>query len=191
MDKPNSDKLIILDRDGVINQDSDAYIKSVEEFKPIAGSIEAIVKLYQQGYQIAIATNQSGIARGYFSIATLDAMHHKLHQLLKESQASIAHIAYCPHAPTDNCPCRKPKAGLIEQIEKALNLSAKGAYMVGDSIRDLQAGIAKGCVPILLKTGKGKQSLARLQSDPALKQALGNPAVFADLHAFVQHLDSH
>lgn len=176
----NANKLIILDRDGVINQDSDAYIKSVDEFQPISGSIEAIAKLYKSGYQIAIATNQSGIARGYFSEHTLTAMHQKLEALLDKAGGKIAHVAYCPHGPDDNCDCRKPKAGLIHQIEAALNISAQGAYMVGDSIRDLQAGVQAGCKPILVKTGKGEKSLKQLADYPKIQHT----QIFSDLNEF-------
>ncbi|OUR61151.1 D-glycero-beta-D-manno-heptose-1,7-bisphosphate 7-phosphatase, partial [Bermanella sp. 47_1433_sub80_T6] len=119
-------KLIVLDRDGVINYDSDDYVKSVDEWIPLPGSMEALAKLTQAGFKIAIATNQSGISRGYFTVATLAAMHQKMLTLATEAGAKIDYIAYCPHGPDDNCDCRKPLPGLIHQIEQALNMSAKG-----------------------------------------------------------------
>lgn len=174
-------KLIILDRDGVINYDSDEYVKSVDEWIPLPGSIEALAKLTQAGYQIAIATNQSGISRGYFTVATLDAMHQKMINLAEQAGAKIDHIAYCPHGPDDNCDCRKPLPGLIHQIEKALNVSAKGCYMVGDSLRDLQAGQAAGLVPALVLTGKGQRTLDK-------NIGLEGFAVFTDLKHLVDRL---
>lgn len=151
-------KLIILDRDGVINEDSDAYVKSVDEWLPIPSSAQAIARLCKAGYQVAVATNQSGLARGYFSVDDLNAMHEKMIKLVEAEGGKFAHIAYCPHGPDDNCDCRKPLPGLIHQIEKALNVSAKGCYMVGDSLRDLQAGQAAGMKAALVLTGKGERT---------------------------------
>ena len=173
--------LIILDRDGVINQDSDEYVKSVDEWIPIPGSASAIARLCQAGFQVAVATNQSGLARGYFSQADLDAMHQKMTQLVEAEGGSFAHIAWCPHGPDDKCDCRKPLPGLIHQIEQALDVSAKGAWMVGDSLRDLQAGAAAGCQVALVKTGKGEKTLPKLEADDQLH----NSPVFTDLSAFV------
>jgi len=147
--------LIILDRDGVINQDSDNYVKSVDEWLPIPGSIEAIARLCSHGYTVAVATNQSGIAREYFTLDDLEAMHEKLVSLVEAAGGTIAGIFYCPHGPDDGCDCRKPKPGLIEAIERELSVSAAGCPIVGDSLRDLQAGVAVGCRPMLVKTGNG------------------------------------
>lgn len=163
--------LVILDRDGVINQDSDAYVKSVEEWIPIPGSAAAIARLCKAGFQVAIATNQSGLARGYFSQHDLDAMHAKMSSLIEAEGGSLAHIAWCPHGPDDGCDCRKPLPGLIDQIEKALGISAHGAPMVGDSQRDLEAGIARGCVPVLVRTGKGIKTEPKLRHHNSLSQA--------------------
>jgi len=174
-------KLIVLDRDGVINYDSDDYVKSVDEWIPLPGSMEALAKLTQAGFKIAIATNQSGISRGYFTVATLDAMHQKMLTLASKAGAKIDYIAYCPHGPDDNCDCRKPLPGLIHQIEKALNMSAKGCYMVGDSLRDLQAGQAAGLVPALVLTGKGQRTLDK-------ENGLTGIDVFDDLDHFVSNL---
>ena len=157
----NSNKLIILDRDGVINYDSDDYIKTVDEWIPLPGSMEAIGKLTKAGYKIAVATNQSGISRGYFNVETLSAMHDKMIKLAAEHGGKFDFIAYCPHGPDDGCDCRKPLPGLIHQIETALGLSAKDYYMVGDSLRDLEAGVAAGMKSVLVKTGKGERTLEK------------------------------
>jgi len=163
--------LVILDRDGVINQDSDAYVKSEDEWIPIPGSAAAIARLCKAGYQVAVATNQSGLARGYFSSDDLDAMHAKMTALVEAEGGSFAHIAWCPHGPDDNCDCRKPLPGLIDQIEQALGVSAAGAPMIGDSLRDLEAGIARNCVPVLVRTGKGLKSEPKLAQYPSLANA--------------------
>ncbi len=152
-------KLVILDRDGVINEDSDEYIKSLDEWLPIPGSIEAIAKLSKAGYTVAVATNQSGLSRGYFSIDTLNLMHDRMIELVENKGGKISAIAYCPHHPDDKCDCRKPKPGLVDQIEKILNTSAQGAFFIGDTEKDMQIGISKGCSPILVKTGKGARTL--------------------------------
>ncbi len=174
-------KLIILDRDGVLNEDSDAFIKTTDEWIPLPGSAEAVGRLTQAGYAIAIATNQSGVARGYFTLETLQAMHDKMAALAAEHGGKFAHIAFCPHGPDDGCDCRKPLPGLIHQIEKALGVSAEGCWMVGDSIRDLEAGVAAGCKPVLVRTGKGEKSIAKLAA-AGLSQAqvFDNLAAFAD-----------
>lgn len=156
-----AEKLIVLDRDGVINYDSDNYIKTVDEWIPLPGSMEAIGKLTQAGYKIAVATNQSGISRGYFSIETLNAMHDKMIKLADEHGGKFDFIAYCPHGPDDGCDCRKPLPGLIHQIENTLGLSVKECYMVGDSLRDLEAGVAAGMKPVLVKTGKGERTIEK------------------------------
>ncbi len=146
---------IILDRDGVINQDSDAYIKSPDEWIPIPGSLEAIARLSQAGYQVVVATNQSGLARGLFDQATLDAIHHKMESAIHQHGGELAGIYYCPHGPDDGCSCRKPKPGLLQQIEQELGIDPTQTVLVGDSLRDLQAATAFGIKPILVLTGKG------------------------------------
>ena len=151
-------KLIILDRDGVINEDSDHYIRSVDEWIPISGSIEAIASLSKAGYQVAIATNQSGLARGYFSEATLCAMHKKMTDLVQAKGGEIAAIFFCPHGPDDHCDCRKPKPGMMNQILKQFDGGAADTWVIGDSLRDLEAGKAAGCLTALVETGKGKHS---------------------------------
>jgi D-glycero-D-manno-heptose 1,7-bisphosphate phosphatase len=152
--------IILLDRDGVINQDSDQYVKSLEEWIPIPGSIKSIAALSKAGFKVFVVTNQSGIARGYYDIDTLDAMHNKMTQLVEAEGGSISGIRYCPHGPDDQCDCRKPKAGMIESIEAELgvNFEETPAIMVGDSKRDLEAGHARGCKTALVLTGKGRET---------------------------------
>lgn len=151
-------KLVILDRDGVINHDSAAYIKSPEEWKPIAGSLEAIALLSQAGYRVLVATNQSGVGRGLFEMATLNAIHDKMHRALGLAGGRIDGIFYCPHANDAGCNCRKPKPGLLEEIAHRFGVSLEGVPFIGDSLRDLQAAAAVGAQPILVLTGKGKKT---------------------------------
>lgn len=153
-------KLVILDRDGVINEDSDDFIKTLDEFVPLPGSLEAIKRLKQAGYQVAVATNQSGISRGYLSLDTLHAMHDKLNVLLNELNTNIDGIFYCPHGPDDGCDCRKPKPGLYQQISQQFNVPLEGVPVIGDSLRDLDAARAVGAEPILVRTGKGLRTIA-------------------------------
>lgn len=154
-------KLVILDRDGVINEDSDDYIKSPQEFVPIAGSLEAIARLKQAGYLVVVATNQSGIGRGLFDLETLDAMHDKLHKALAAVNGSIDGIFVCPHAPDEGCECRKPRPGLLLQISKQFDMPLADVPVIGDSLRDLESAQAVGARPILVRTGKGERTLAR------------------------------
>ncbi|MCP3851965.1 MAG: D-glycero-beta-D-manno-heptose 1,7-bisphosphate 7-phosphatase [Gammaproteobacteria bacterium] len=163
--------LIILDRDGVINQDSDNYIKSVDEFIPIPGSLEAIAQLCHAGFSVMVATNQSGIARNFFSLDTLNAMHEKLQALLAPLGGKIEAFYFCPHGPDDHCHCRKPLPGMINQIAKDFSLtqkkkvSLKEVFVVGDSLRDLEAGRAAGTKVALVKTGKGLRSINKIEQD--------------------------
>ena len=152
---PIAMKTVILDRDGVINQDSDAYIKTPDEWIAIPGSLEAIGRLTQTGYQVVVATNQSGLARGLFDQATLDAIHHKMESAIQQHGGQLAGIYYCPHHPDDGCSCRKPRPGLLQQIEQELGIDPAQTVLVGDSLRDLQAATAFGIKPILVLTGKG------------------------------------
>ncbi len=179
--------LIVLDRDGVLNEDSDAYVKSVDEWLPINGSAEAVGRLCKAGHTVTVATNQSGLARGYFTLADLEAMHAKMIALAEEQGGHFSHIAYCPHGPDDHCDCRKPLPGLIRQTEEALGLSAQGAWMIGDSIRDLEAGVAAGCQVALVRTGKGVKSEPKLAQTPGLEDA----PVFDNLAAFTDWLLEH
>ncbi len=153
-------KLVILDRDGVINEDYDNFIKSPDEWIPIPGSLEAITLLNKHGYTIAVATNQSGIARGLYSIETLDAIHEKMHHAVEKAGGEIAAVYYCPHVNEDQCDCRKPKSKMAEDIGKQFAIDLKGVPGIGDSLRDLQAFANVGCQPMLVLTGKGKKTLA-------------------------------
>lgn len=154
------DPLIVLDRDGVINQDSDAYIKSPQEWIPIEGSLEAIADLKRAGWQVAVATNQSGLARGLFNQAMLDAIHEKMERLLAEDHGvALDAVVWCPHGPLDGCNCRKPAPGLLLEVAARLRADASKAWVVGDSLRDLQAAAAVGARPVLVLTGKGEQTV--------------------------------
>ena len=154
-------KLLILDRDGVINYDSDAYIKSVEEWIPLPGSIEAIAQLSKAGWTVAIATNQSGIARGYYDIATLEAMHARLRALVAEQGGEVGLVVYCPHGPDEGCDCRKPKPGMLKIIAEHYKVPLAGIWFVGDSLGDLEAAKAVDSQPVLVKTGKGEKTQAK------------------------------
>ncbi len=164
-------KFIILDRDGVINYDSDEYIKSPAEWIPIPGSLEAIVKLKQAGYQIAVITNQSGVAHGLYTEATLAQIHDKMQQMLKTAGGMIDGIFYCPHQSSDACNCRKPKPGLFHQAAQQFNISLTGILYVGDKKSDVDAAHNAGCKAILVKTGYGEQTLA---ANPQLKVPVYN-----------------
>lgn len=154
-------KLIILDRDGVINHDSDQFIKSPEEWQPIDGSLDAIAFLTQAGYTIAVATNQSGIARGYFNVQTLNEMHAKMHKLVRQAGGEISGVWFCPHTADSQCDCRKPKPGMVLDILDRFQAQAAETYLVGDSLRDLQAIARAGGKPILVRTGKGMKTLEK------------------------------
>ena len=160
-------KIIVLDRDGVINEDSDEYIKSADEWIPVAGSIEAIIKLKQAGWIVAVATNQSGIRRGFYSRATLSEMHLKMQGLLAASGVKVDWLNFSPYLSDDNSVCRKPATGMLRAIESRFNLSLHGAPMVGDTLADIKVAIAKGMQPYLVRTGKGERTL--VTQDPALK----------------------
>lgn len=169
---------IILDRDGVINFDSDEYIKSPEEWRPIPGSLAAIAELNRAGFDVLIATNQSGVARGYYDLATLDQIHEKLNKELASVGGRVEAIFFCPHHPTDNCLCRKPKPGLLHQIAEKYPINFAETFFIGDSFVDMAAAEQVGCMPILVLTGKGQRalenhpSLARILTFPDLARAV-------------------
>lgn len=174
-------KLIILDRDGVINFDSDQFIKSPAEWLPIPGSLEAIARLNQAGYRVAVATNQSGVGRGLFDMTTLNAIHDKMHKAAALVGARIDAVFFCPHTSDSHCHCRKPKSGMFEEIAARYNMSLTGVAAVGDSLRDLQAGAALGTKPYLVLTGKGVKTQAAGDL-PEGTQVLANlSAVVAEL----------
>lgn len=174
-------KLIILDRDGVINVDSDAYIKTPDEWVAIPGSLEAIARLSQWGYRVVVASNQSGLGRGLFNMETLSDIHDKMMRQVVAAGGRIDAIFFCPHAPESECECRKPKSGMLKQIAKRYSLSLKNTPAVGDSLRDLQAASQEGALPILVLTGKGEQTL----QTHALPEGT---LVFPDLAAAAAHL---
>lgn len=174
-------KIIILDRDGVINQDSDEFIKSPEEWIAIAGSLEAIARLNHSGYRVYIASNQSGIGRGLFDIETLNAIHGKMQTDMQKHGARIEAVLFCPHAPEDNCGCRKPKPGLYLDVAKRSNQSLKDVPIIGDSLRDLIAAKAVDANPILVKTGKGEQTLKQIPHN-----SLGEIACYDNLAQAVE-----
>ena len=147
-------KICILDRDGTINADSAEYIKSPQEWEPLPGALEAIARINHAGWRVVVVTNQSGLGRGLFDVATLNAMHTKMHSMLATVGARVDAIFYCPHAPEESCRCRKPEPGLFEQISERYGIDIKGFPAVGDSAPDLIAGAAVGCVPHLVLTGK-------------------------------------
>jgi D-glycero-D-manno-heptose 1,7-bisphosphate phosphatase len=152
-------KLVVLDRDGVINVDSDQYIKSPEEWKPIAGSLEAIARFTQAGFRVVVATNQSGVGRGLFDMATLNAMHEKMHKAVNQLGGRIDAVFFCTHAQDAGCACRKPQPGMLLEIAERFDVALGGVPAIGDSLRDLQAASAAGARPVLVLTGKGEQTL--------------------------------
>ena len=176
--KSRNTKIIVLDRDGVINEDSDDYIKSPTEWKPIKGSIQAIADLTAIGFEIIIATNQSGLGRGYFSEYDLANIHTKLLDLVEGSGGLISAIFYCPHSPDEACDCRKPKTGLLKRAEIELRISLNGKFFVGDSISDLEAAQAFEMRPILVRTGKGRVAESNLTAP-----LHGSVDIFDDLSA--------
>ena len=149
-------KLIILDRDGVINVDSDQFIKSPDEWKPIPGALEAIARLNQWGWRVVVASNQSGVGRGLFGMDTLNAINDKMVRSLAQVGGRLDAIFFCPHAADSTCDCRKPKPGMLLQIGERFNVDLAGVPVVGDSLRDLQAAVAAGAKPYLVLTGKGE-----------------------------------
>lgn len=175
-------KLCILDRDGTINADSDDYVKSSAEWQPLTGALEGIAKLNHAGWHVVVASNQSGLGRGLFDVASLNAMHTKLHTMLAAVGGRVDAIFYCPHTPDDQCRCRKPGPGLFEQIGERYGVDLQGVPTVGDSARDLVAGVAAGCEPHLVLTGKSAHLRGQLLPDtfPAATSVHTDLAAFAD-----------
>lgn len=178
---PPDNRLIILDRDGVINQDSADYIKDADQWLPLEGSIEAIATLTRAGFSIAVATNQSGLARGLYDEDALQRMHDKLRTLVSAAGGNIDIIAVCPHGPNDGCDCRKPSPGLLLQIADYWQQNLGGVPFIGDSLRDLEAAAAAGAEPVLVRTGNGAET------ERALPERFHNIAVFDDLAAAAAH----
>jgi D-glycero-D-manno-heptose 1,7-bisphosphate phosphatase len=180
----NPIKLVILDRDGTINQDSDEYIKSADEWVALPGALDAIARLNHAGWHVVVASNQSGLGRGLFEVSELNDIHDRMHQQLAAVGGRIDAVFYCPHAPGDTCRCRKPELGLFEQIGERYGISLKGVPAVGDSVRDLVAAVALGCEPHLVLTGKGEVYRGRELPDAFPP----NTHVHADLGAFAEFL---
>lgn len=172
-------KLVILDRDGVINHDRPDYVKSADECVLIPGSAEAIAALSQAGYTVVVATNQSGLARGLFDLDDLEAMHDKITQAVIDAGGAIDAIFYCPHHPDDECKCRKPNTGMLDAIEAEFNGSVAECYFVGDSLVDIQAALKKGCRPILVATGKGQKTREQINAGHTF--ANGKPLALEDV----------
>lgn len=169
--------MVVIDRDGVINQDSPEFVKSADEWLPLPGSIDAIAALSKAGFRVAVASNQSGLARGLFDERALAGMHEKMHALVSDAGGYIDHIAYCPHGPDDGCDCRKPLPGLLHQIAERFAQDMTGVAVVGDSLRDLEAASAAAARPILVRSGNGEKTAA------ALPAALADIEIFDDLAA--------
>jgi len=174
-------KLVILDRDGTINHDSEHHIKSVDEWRPIKGSLEAIARLSQAGYRIVVATNQSGIARGLLSSRALFEIHDALQRAVSQLGGRVDAFFFCPHAADSSCECRKPQPGMPLEVARRFNVALKDVYMVGDARRDLEAAAASGARPVLVLTGKGRKTQADGELPPRTQ-------VFADLAAFAEQL---
>ena len=177
-------RLVILDRDGTINADSDEYVKSADEWVPLPGALDAIARLNHAGWHVVVASNQSGLGRGLFDIAALNAMHAKMHKLLAAAGGRVDAVFFCPHSPEDVCNCRKPAPGLFEQISERYGMDLKGVHSVGDTLRDLQAGAAVGCQPHLVLTGKGE----KLHGQPLPSDFPPGTQVHLDLMAFADWL---
>lgn len=174
-------KLVILDRDGVINHDSDAFIKTPDEWKPIPGSLEAIARLTQAGYRVVVATNQAGIGRGLLDMAALNAINDKMWKAAIQAGGRIDAMFFCPHTNADECDCRKPATGMFKEISQRFGLELNGVPAIGDSMRDLQAAAAVGAIPVLVLTGKGKKTKAGGELPE-------NTLIFRDLAAAVDAL---
>lgn len=170
--------LVILDRDGVINYDSAEYIKSPSEWIPYPSSLKAIAQLKNTGHQVVVATNQSGVGRGYYSLEMLHKIHEKMQDALKAYGVTLDGIYFCPHTPDDQCACRKPKPGMLLQIARDFNVDLAQAILVGDSLRDIQAAQAVNCKAVLVKTGKGEQTLQK-------GEEISHISVYADLAEWV------
>jgi D-glycero-D-manno-heptose 1,7-bisphosphate phosphatase len=174
-------KLVILDRDGTINHDSDHYIKSPNELRPIEGALDGIARLTQAGYRIVVATNQSGISRGLLDTATLIAIHDTLQRAAIQAGGRIDAFFFCPHAADSACACRKPQPGMLLEVARRFNISLKDTYMAGDAHRDLAAAAAAGARPVLVLTGRGRRTREEGGLPPGTE-------VFDSLAAFAEHL---
>ncbi len=178
---PNQ-RYVLIDRDGVLNQDSEDFIKSPAQWQPLPGSLEAVALLNQHGYEVIVITNQSGLARGLFDETVLTQIHSKMHRMLAECGAHITKIYFCPHGPDSACNCRKPKPGLLQAFAADFQVNLNDVFFIGDAIRDVQAALAAGAKPLLVKTGQGQQTQI---DNPNL-----NIPVFEDLYDAAKYLTS-
>ena len=178
-------KLVILDRDGTINQASDEFVKSPEEWHPLPGALEAIGRLNHAGYHVVLATNQSGLGRGLFDVAALNSVHAHMVKTLAAHGGRIDAVFYCPHAPDEGCHCRKPAPGLLEQIAERYGVTLQGVPYIGDSLRDMQAAAAAGCTPHLVCTGRHTDLRGQAELPPGFP---ADTRIHADLAACVDHL---
>ena len=179
--------LVILDRDGVINHDSDDYIKSPDEWLPLPGSLEAIARLCRADYTVVVATNQAGVGRGLFNLEMLIRIHRKMASSIRDKGGRLDSVFFCPHSPADQCGCRKPKPGMLLEISDRLGIRLSGVPVVGDSLRDLEAAAAAGAMPVMVKTGRGRLTQEKL-SQGELSHTLGQTPVYPDLAAFTDAL---
>lgn len=173
--------LIVLDRDGVINQDSAAFIKHADEWVALPDSLKAIARLNEAGYTVAVASNQSGVGRGLLSLDTLETIHNKMQREAELQGGRLDHIVFCPHHPTDGCNCRKPLPGLLDQLASHYGCDQKDMIIVGDSLRDLEAAWAVNARACLVRTGNGKMTEAKLPADR-------DTEVFDNLDAAARHI---
>lgn len=180
-------KLLILDRDGVINQDSDDFIKSPGEWIAIPGSLEAIARLCREDYRVVIITNQSGVSRGYLSINMLNRIHQKMLDELNHLGGEISAIFFCPHGELDNCACRKPLPGMFHELVERTKCNLKEVYAVGDSMRDLQSALVAGAKPVLVCTGKGMLTKSKIEAGEGGETLIDTP-IYSDLGSFVDSL---
>jgi D-glycero-D-manno-heptose 1,7-bisphosphate phosphatase len=178
-------RLVILDRDGVINQDSEDYIRTPEQWVPLAGSLEAIARLCRSEYRVVIITNQSGVGRGLFTLDMMNKIHVRMFELIRQKGGEIDALLFCPHAPDAGCNCRKPKPGLFHELARRLRVNMAGVPAVGDSARDLDAAIAAGAQPVLVRSGKGAETAAAIERGEC--ERFKDVPVYDDLAAFVDH----
>jgi len=174
-------KLIVLDRDGVINEDLERPVSHPDEWVPIAGSLEAIARLHQTGWHVAVATNQSGIGRELFDINMLQDIHRRMHELVHQAGGKIDVVAFCPHSESTECDCRKPAPGMLYTISERLDVDLSSVVLVGDSLRDVQAAMAAAAIPVIVRTGKGQKTLDN-------HKGLEHIPAFDDLASYVDHL---
>lgn len=178
-------RLAILDRDGVINEDSADYIKTPEQWVPIPGSLEAIARLCRAEYRVVIVTNQSGVGRGLYTLDMMNKINMRMFELINQKGGEIDAVLFCPHAPDAGCECRKPKPGMFHELARRLKVNLTGIPAVGDSARDLEAAVAAGASPVLVRTGNGARTVETIRDGD--NERLKQVPVFDDLAAFVDH----